>query len=211
MHILIIEDNPGDSLLIEQYLLKRFHSLTIDNAQTYEVASQKIFSHHNYSVLLLDLDLPDLKGHYLLDKVLSITTCPVIILTGYADLNLSQESLAKGVSDFLIKDELTPENLYKSVIHALERKRFIDDLRATKDNYRNLFHLSPQPKWIYELETFRILDANNAALRQYGYSLEEFTKLTINDIRPNEHIPKLISVVKSRKKNTKSLLRSIST
>ena len=47
-----------------------------------------------------------------------------------------------------------------------------------------LFH--PDPMWVYDLDTLRFLDVNNAAVSKYGYSREEFLEMTIADIRPAE-------------------------
>lgn len=56
----------------------------------------------------------------------------------------------------------------------------------------NLFNLNPLPSWIYNYQTFQILDVNIAAIEHYDYSKEEFLKLTIKDIRPPHEIDKLI-------------------
>ncbi|MFZ6051219.1 PAS domain S-box protein [Halocola ammonii] len=63
--------------------------------------------------------------------------------------------------------------------------------RESDDKYRHLFELSPLPKWFYDLETYRFLDVNKAALNLYGYSREEFLDLTILDIRPERDIQKV--------------------
>ena len=54
------------------------------------------------------------------------------------------------------------------------------------DAYRALFEANPQPMWVFEKATLRFLAVNDAAVRQYGYSREEFLRLTILDIRPEE-------------------------
>jgi len=50
--------------------------------------------------------------------------------------------------------------------------------------YRDVFVRHPQPMWIYETETLRFLDVNEAACEAYGFSREEFLRMTISDIRP---------------------------
>ncbi|MDB5018898.1 MAG: hypothetical protein JWQ28_25 [Pedobacter sp.] len=60
--------------------------------------------------------------------------------------------------------------------------------RQSEKNYMDLFSLSPQPMWVYDIETLLFLDVNTAAIRHYGYSLEEFLRMTIKDIRPTEDI-----------------------
>jgi PAS domain S-box-containing protein len=49
-----------------------------------------------------------------------------------------------------------------------------------------LFYKSPLPKWIYDEDTLRFLEVNDAAVRLYGYSEEEFQQLTLADIRLKE-------------------------
>ncbi|CAN5259942.1 hypothetical protein BH09GEM1_BH09GEM1_28690 [soil metagenome] len=55
---------------------------------------------------------------------------------------------------------------------------------SNDEQYRPLFALSPQPAWVYDRETLRFLEVNEAAVRSYGWSREEFLAMTIRDIRP---------------------------
>jgi len=68
-------------------------------------------------------------------------------------------------------------------------------LKASEEKYRTIFYKSPLPKWVYDLETLRFLEVNEAALRSYGYSQEEFLKMKITDIRPEEDIVPLLKDV----------------
>jgi PAS domain S-box-containing protein len=52
--------------------------------------------------------------------------------------------------------------------------------------YKPLFALSPQPAWVYDSETLRFLEVNEAAVRSYGWTREEFMGMTLPDIRPPE-------------------------
>jgi two-component system, cell cycle sensor histidine kinase and response regulator CckA len=61
--------------------------------------------------------------------------------------------------------------------------------------YRALFRSHPLPMMIFDVETFDILDVNDAAVRRYGYSVEEFTSRTIREIRPAEDVPRLEKAV----------------
>src|SRR5260370_12496119 len=65
------------------------------------------------------------------------------------------------------------------------------------EQYRLLFECNPLPMWVYDYETLRFLAVNEAAVRLYGYSREEFLAMTINDIRPPEAIPALLADLKS--------------
>ncbi|QOJ28628.1 MAG: PAS domain S-box protein [Ignavibacteriales bacterium] len=67
-----------------------------------------------------------------------------------------------------------------------------EELKKSEEKYRMLFRSSPFPKWLYDIETFQMLDVNETALRHYGYSREEFLNLTILDIRPDSEVSKVI-------------------
>lgn len=60
------------------------------------------------------------------------------------------------------------------------------DLRNTL--YKDIFQLSPQPMWIYDINTLSFLEVNEAAILHYGYSREEFLSMTIKEIRPKDTI-----------------------
>ncbi|MFZ1517250.1 MAG: PAS domain S-box protein [Ignavibacteriaceae bacterium] len=58
--------------------------------------------------------------------------------------------------------------------------------------YRNLFQKNPTPMWVYEVSTLKFLMVNDAAVYNYGYSLDEFLSMTLKDIRPDEDVPMLL-------------------
>lgn len=62
----------------------------------------------------------------------------------------------------------------------------ITDRKVVEEKYKGLFYKNPLPMWTYDRQTLRFLDVNDAAVSHYGYSLEEFQKMTILDIRPFE-------------------------
>ncbi len=55
-------------------------------------------------------------------------------------------------------------------------------LRASEAQYRLLFDSNPHPMWVYDLETLRFLAVNGAAVRQYGYSEQQFLAMSTSDI-----------------------------
>jgi PAS domain S-box-containing protein len=58
------------------------------------------------------------------------------------------------------------------------------ELRASEERYRFLFESNPLPMWVLDLETLRIIEVNDAAIRHYGYSRDEFLNMTMCDILP---------------------------
>jgi PAS domain S-box-containing protein len=63
-----------------------------------------------------------------------------------------------------------------------QRKSADAGLRASGQRYRALFQANPQPMWVHDCDTFRFLAVNDAALQLYGYSRDEFLRLSLSDI-----------------------------
>lgn len=61
-----------------------------------------------------------------------------------------------------------------------------EQLKRSEEQYRLLFEQSPMPMWIFDPDTFYFESANKAAIEKYGYSAEEFKKLTVFDLYKKE-------------------------
>lgn len=186
LSVLVIEDKLGDFVLIEDYLLEKFKLIDIVHLTDYAdsiVYLQKF--KEKVSVILLDLHLPDLKGMELINGILAYNfRIPIIILTGYTDLAMAKKSLQSGVSDYLIKDEINPVILHKTIIFARNRNNYINQIELEKLNYENLFNFSPQPTWVLDSTSLKILNANIAAQKKYGYSWDEFLNMSFSQLHP---------------------------
>ncbi len=77
-----------------------------------------------------------------------------------------------------------------------ERLRAEEVLRESEEQYRLLFDRNPHPMWVADPVTHTFLAVNEAAIRHYGYSREEFLQLTLCDIRPPEEMPRLLQYLK---------------
>jgi PAS domain S-box-containing protein len=69
------------------------------------------------------------------------------------------------------------------------RRRAQRDLEESERRYRLLFEANPWPMWVYDRGNLSFLAVNEAAVKHYGYSREEFLSMTLRDIRPAEDIP----------------------
>ncbi|MEX2566217.1 MAG: PAS domain S-box protein [Cyclobacteriaceae bacterium] len=192
-YLLLVEDNLGDVLLIEDYLHEKIQMLELSVAHTFAEAKKKLeMETVSFDAVILDLTLPDLQGEVLIREInnLALDTS-VIVLTGYTDLEFGMKSLAMGVSDYLLKDELSSTSLYKSIIYSISRHKISRQLKDSEKRYKELFQLSPQPMYLYHLASLDFLDVNQAAIDHYGYSKDEFLRMNLRDIRPKDEIPKL--------------------
>ncbi|MDP9081759.1 MAG: PAS domain S-box protein [Bacteroidota bacterium] len=189
--VLVIEDNPGDFALVEDFLFEHIASPIVTNVTTYRSAKETLAG-NKFDIILLDLSLPDRTGELLIEGIIGIcANTPVIVLTGYTDFSFGVKSLSLGVSDYMLKDDLTSTSLYKSIVYSIERKKNISELSLSEMRYSNLFNLSPLPMWVVDLNTLQFLDVNNATTNHYGFSREEFLQMTLNAIRPVDEIANL--------------------
>lgn len=78
-----------------------------------------------------------------------------------------------------------------------DRKRLEESLRLSEERYKLLFDKSPLPKWVFDMETLKLLEVNDAAVDHYGYSREEFLGLTLGEIRTPEEFEKLLTWVRT--------------
>lgn len=77
-----------------------------------------------------------------------------------------------------------------------ELKKLERELASERRRYRVLFERNPLPSWIYDEGTLRFLDVNEAAIRHYGYTRDEFLGMTLFDLRLPEDHAKLREVVR---------------
>jgi PAS domain S-box-containing protein len=88
------------------------------------------------------------------------------------------------------------QRFFAGVIRDItEQKRAEEALRLSEHQYRLLFESNPHPMWLFDRSTLSFLAVNDAAIRHYGYSREEFLAMTILDIRTAEEIPALLALL----------------
>ena len=90
-------------------------------------------------------------------------------------------------------------------LHNIEhRKSSEEQIKRTEEKYSNLFNDNPLPVWIYDVETLKFIDVNEAAILHYGYSREEFLAMTLPDIRPAEDVALLMKAIDRAKKHKRN-------
>jgi FixJ family two-component response regulator len=139
LSVIVLEDNDGDFVLIEDYLIEVYKTVKIKRCENYSDFLQKKETIVDFDIILLDLHLPDLSGIDLVENILALNLhIPIIIFTGYTDLTLAKESLKLGIEDFLIKDEVSINILHKSIEYALSRNLYIKHIQAQNEKLRNI-------------------------------------------------------------------------
>ncbi|MEZ4828458.1 MAG: PAS domain S-box protein [Bacteroidia bacterium] len=98
-------------------------------------------------------------------------------LSGFTSININpvwQDGKVIGVSCF--SKDVTVEILAKK------------ELEASEEKYRQLFHGSPIPFWIFDPATLYFLEVNTAAVQKYGYSREEYLSMRLWSLWDNDDL-----------------------
>lgn len=122
------------------------------------------------------------------DQVRGQVRLPDLLGRGYGILTVTVERYIydqgrESVRIFWAWSILTNIPLMMIAYFLLNRMKSAD--QKLVERYRVLFDGNPIPMWVYDAETLRFLDVNRAAIKQYGYTREEFLKLTILNLRPD--------------------------
>ena len=155
--ILLVEDNPGDVLLLRQKLkFIEGWSYELGTAASLGEGLQKL-SEAPWDVVLLDLLLPDSSGFKTLEAFIgSESKVPVIVLTGMSDRTTAVKALQQGAQDFLVKDGLEPEILERSIYHAIDRFRLLQKIKDEEERYFLVAMGSHDGLWDWDLRTDRV-------------------------------------------------------
>lgn len=181
--ILVVEDNLGDYVLLEEYISDHFLNVEFVNAKSYSEFVQILCKKNDFDIIFLDLTLPDKYGIELVEASIQLVdTCPIVVLTGYPDFNFAIQSLSLGASDYLLKEDLSTTTLYKCIVYSIERHKNILRIKDSEQYYQDLFQFSPNPLFVYDEQNKTILDVNNCAIETYQYNLEEFLSKKIGDL-----------------------------
>ena len=143
-------------------------------------------------LVLADYKLPDFNGLDALKLVRKkFPLLPFILMSGTIGEQAAIESLKAGATDYILKQkrDRLPSAVRRAVVEAGERARrqaAEEDLRRSEKQYRLLFQGNPHPMWVFDLETLAILEVNEAATQHYGYSRDEFLRMTLANLRAPE-------------------------
>jgi PAS domain S-box-containing protein len=82
-------------------------------------------------------------------------------------------------------------------------------IRLSEERFKLLFDQSPKPKWMFNEKTLRIVEVNEAAIKLYGYTKEEFLQLTIPDLKLKEDLPELEQLMETMLNSYHGIVRHV--
>jgi PAS domain S-box-containing protein len=161
MRILLIEDNPGDIRLLQEYLKdgSAADGFQITQAGRLSTGLERL-AEARFDAVLLDLSLPDSQG---LDTLVRLhgaaKDVPIVVLTGIEDEALGVKLVQAGAQDYLVKGSVTGPLLMRSLRYAAERQRAEGALRESEERLRAIMDNSPAMVFLKDAEG-RYLQAN---------------------------------------------------
>lgn len=119
-------------------------------------------------------------------RLRELLRAPVILLAFDADAALLKQGGAQ--PDAYVRKPVVESALLSTLESALESRSLESLLTESHQQYKALFNAVPDAVFIHDKETHRFLDCNAAAVRTYGYTLDEFRRMTPFDLHPEfEH------------------------
>jgi len=119
--VLLVEDDDGDALLVEELLRDVDAPVVVKRARSLGQATTQI---RQAACVLLDLGLPDSQGLQGLQQLLGIEPeAAIVVLTGQASEHLGEQAVRAGAQDYLVKGEVAGPMLHRVIRYAVERRR----------------------------------------------------------------------------------------
>jgi len=184
--VLLIEDDEDDVLLAKEYLIEsEYYRFDISWEPNVNQAREKMTS-NQYDIFLVDYRLGSENGLELIKYAQSQgVITPSILLTGQGDIKVDVDASRYGAADYLVKSELNPSVLERSIRYALGTAAIIRELDEKEKKYRSLFERSIDPIFLAS-ESLQLTDVNTSFLSYFNYSVEDALSMTIRDIFANE-------------------------
>jgi PAS domain S-box-containing protein len=187
MKMLLVEDNPGDALLLSEIMLHAGQGKDISHVECLQDALRLLERDH-FDVAFLDLSLPDSEG---LDTITRMHAhapgLPIVVLTGLDDQDLASRALREGAQDYLVKGYGDTELLVRSMRYAIERKRAEETLQKREEHFRSLIENALDIISVLNVDGL-IRYASPSVLRVLGWRPEELDGCSFFDYVHGEDI-----------------------
>lgn len=135
LEILLVEDNPGDARLLQELLRCTASRIPFSIVHVETLAEAvKCLCQRAFSVILLDLSLPDSLGMETIGGVHAVAPkVPIVVLTGVDDEQMGTHAVRRGAQDYLIKGQVDGRLIMRAILYAIERKRIEEELKSLNE------------------------------------------------------------------------------
>jgi two-component system, cell cycle sensor histidine kinase and response regulator CckA len=181
--ILLVEDNPGDVLLLQETLSEiTLVTFAVVNVERLSEALKQL-QIEVFDVILLDLVLPDSQGLESFAKIYQqVPLTPIVVLTGMSDETTAIKAMQAGAQDYLVKGRVSGSDLLmRSIRYAIERKRAEAILQKRERELRTLTEHAPDIISRFDKD-LKYLFINAAVEAATGIRPEDFFGKTARDL-----------------------------
>ncbi|MBI4472680.1 MAG: PAS domain S-box protein [Acidobacteria bacterium] len=192
--VLLIEDEEADYLRTRRMLsCVEGQEFDLEWASSFKAGLEGI-RRNAHDVYLIDYRLDGDDGLTLLGECRRTgNDAPVIILTGMTDYRLDMEAMRLGAADFLVKDEITPALLERSIRYAVaqassykELQKQQAELRASELRFRSVVQSAAEAIVIADGDG-RIVSWNKGAETAFGYNDDEVLGYPLELLMPERY------------------------
>jgi sigma-B regulation protein RsbU (phosphoserine phosphatase) len=180
--ILLVEDEPGFAQRIKAMLDQASGGVfEVETVGHFDAGLARL-AQGGFDLMLVDLSLPDGAGIANIDGAHAVDQrVPVIVLGSADDEAVALEAMHQGAQDYLVKGQLNPQLLSRTIRYAIERQHAEAALHEAERKYRGIFeHIV---EGIFQTTADgHYLSANSALARIYGYAAPEDLIKDIQDI-----------------------------
>lgn len=211
MNILLVEDDSQDIFLVKEYFsLHESFKYSVSVCNTVKQATQFLQENReSIDLILLDLNLPDSQGINTFQKISKISsgTC-IILLTGLDDNENAKEAIKRGAQDYLLKQDLTPTLLVRSVQYAIQREKITAEVQ----------HLNKNLEKLVAERTAELMDSNDALKQEIDRNKKTTEALILSESKltaqtsalekKNTALKELLHQFEIEKKNVKKRVQA---
>jgi signal transduction histidine kinase len=133
VRVLLVEDDPSDIFLFQAVLSEARAGIELTAVDRLSAAVQAL-QESPIDLIVTDLSLPD-SGEASTFRELRkhAPQIPIIVLSGYDAEDIAMKCVEQGAQDYLVKGQINPPVLLRSIRYALERHRAQTELRRAHD------------------------------------------------------------------------------
>ncbi len=169
IHVLLVEDNPGDVALMKIMLAEECDGRVVIETTSRAADAAERLKAGGIDVVLLDLSLPDAHGTEALVRLQAyVGRVPIVVQTGLDDDDVAVQAMQLGAQDYITKGKSDGRLLMRRIRQAIERTRTMRELADQRRRLDALMENIPDRVYFKNREG-AFIQVNPALANLYGF------------------------------------------